>query len=280
MDPDTNGFIVFVKRLIRGGPAEGAACIRPGDLLVTLQDRDVRGQGLVHLREHILGPAGTLARMGFLAADGSYYVCDIVRSAYREAPPPATAVYPAQPHYHTHGGAGFIPRQTAPPIQSSTIAVAIRRPDILRPAPPQQRPVAASAYASAGSAPRAPQAYTGGPEYYAGGPAAHAGFQPTGGAFVRGHPAVAAAAPPASLRPPPAARHVEPWLQPPPAATRQPLGPGTPPRAAPAPHRLSPGERFSPGRRPDEYLDRGYTQYDAQVCDPCLPHPHPPPPLL
>ena len=250
MDPDTSGFIVFVKRLIRGGPAERAACIRPGDLLVSLQDRDVRGHGLARLRDHILGPAGSLARMGFLSADGAFYVCDVVRSAYREAPPPAPAAlaqYPPQPlgGNRAYGGAGGAPHQAAPPIQAGTIAVAIRRPDILRPAPQHQQwpAAAASAYASAGSAPRAPQAY-GGPAYYAG---------------------------PASVRPQPAARHVEPWLQPPPpAATRQPLGPGTPPppRAAPAPQRHGAGERFSPGRRPDEYLDRGYTRCDAQVRSP------------
>ena len=260
MDPDTDGFIVFVKRLIRGGPAEADARIRPGDLLVSLQDRDVRGHGLVRLREHILGPAGSLARMGLLSADGAFYTADVVRGAYREAPPPAPAApiqylppLPDQPlagYYYTHGA----PHQTAPPIQPATVAAALRCP-----APPQQRPAMASAYASAGSAPRAPQAHGD----YCAGPAAHAAFRPTGGPAARGYPE-------ASVRPHHAvSRPVEPWMQPPP---RRPLGrpEGTPPRpgAAPAPQRRSPGvagERFSPGRRPDEYLEHGYTQHDAQV---------------
>ena len=56
---------------------------------------------MVYLREHT--PAGSLARMGFLSADGAFYTATVVRGAYREAPPAPAALIqylaplPAQP---------------------------------------------------------------------------------------------------------------------------------------------------------------------------------------
>jgi len=54
--------LVYVKRLVAGGPADQVRCITPGDTLILIDGEDVYGWGLDVLRTRIPGPMGTSVR--------------------------------------------------------------------------------------------------------------------------------------------------------------------------------------------------------------------------
>eukprot|EP00961_Rhodomonas_salina_P244363 3302504-Rhodomonas_salina.1 len=73
IDPQTGGMTVYVKRLVRGGPADSSGQIQPGDTLLLINSEDVYGLSLNVLRNKIPGPAGTSVRLGFKNAQGRFY---------------------------------------------------------------------------------------------------------------------------------------------------------------------------------------------------------------
>ena len=135
IDASNGGFVVFAKRLIRGGPAEisQGQRVQPGDLLVSLDGRDVRGLGLVSLRDRIRGPPGSVACLGFLAANGAFYSCDIVRSVYQEAhtqpgpqpPPPSRSTAPLMAPAPLMAASAL---PTAPSVLTGATAVRVHGP--------------------------------------------------------------------------------------------------------------------------------------------------------
>ena len=78
--------LVYVKRLVKGGPADQAQRIQPGDVLVLINAEDIYGQGLDILRDKIPGPAGTTVRLGFRSYAGQLYEVDLARTAYGDQP--------------------------------------------------------------------------------------------------------------------------------------------------------------------------------------------------
>jgi len=74
--------LVYVKRLVKGGPADQASCIQPGDVLQLINGEDIYGQGLDILRDKIPGPAGTSVKLGFRSYAGQLYEVDLARTAY------------------------------------------------------------------------------------------------------------------------------------------------------------------------------------------------------
>jgi C-terminal processing protease CtpA/Prc len=63
--------LVYVKRLVAGGPADQVRCITPGDTLILIDGEDVYGWGLDVLRTRIPGPMGTSVRLGSAPAPGT-----------------------------------------------------------------------------------------------------------------------------------------------------------------------------------------------------------------
>ncbi len=74
--------LVYVKRLVRGGPADQSGRIQPGDVLQLINGEDIYGQGLDLLREKIPGPAGSMVKLGFRSYAGVLYEVDLARTAY------------------------------------------------------------------------------------------------------------------------------------------------------------------------------------------------------
>ena len=48
IDMRTGGMVVFVKRLVKGGPADLSRKIQPGDVLQLINGEDVYGQGTIN----------------------------------------------------------------------------------------------------------------------------------------------------------------------------------------------------------------------------------------
>ena len=93
--------LVYVKRLVKGGPADQCNRIQPGDVLQIINGEDIYGQGLDILRDKIPGPAGTMVKLGFRSYAGQLYEVDLARTAYGDQPPeaaqptaPAPQAYP------------------------------------------------------------------------------------------------------------------------------------------------------------------------------------------
>ncbi len=86
---EQNGFIaVTIKSLIPGSPAERSGLLKPGDLVVRVDDTDVIGQPLQQLRQIIPGPRGSSCKLGFLrgsiingveGAGGQYFSVELIR---------------------------------------------------------------------------------------------------------------------------------------------------------------------------------------------------------
>jgi hypothetical protein len=79
--------LVYVKRLVRGGPADQSGRIQPGDVLQLINGEDIYGQGLDILREKIPGPAGSMVKLGFRSFAGVLYEVDLARNAYGDQQP-------------------------------------------------------------------------------------------------------------------------------------------------------------------------------------------------
>jgi len=113
IDPSTGGMTIYVKRILKAGPADTAGVVAPGDVLVSLDGARLNGAGLDVMRSRIPGAAGSTVCLGFRPASGPEYVAALTRSAYGEdatpdvpwdmiaAPPntspPLQPVYPAAP---------------------------------------------------------------------------------------------------------------------------------------------------------------------------------------
>lgn len=82
--------LVYVKRLVKGGPADQSGRIQPGDVLQLINGEDIYGQGLDILREKIPGPAGSTVKLGFRSYAGQLYEVDLARTAYGDQPPEAS----------------------------------------------------------------------------------------------------------------------------------------------------------------------------------------------
>jgi hypothetical protein len=98
IDPRSGGFLVYVKHLVKGGPADQSGRIQPGDVLQLINGEDIYGQGLDILREKIPGPAGSNVKLGFRSYAGALYEVDLARTAYGDQPPdaPEQQVYAPQ----------------------------------------------------------------------------------------------------------------------------------------------------------------------------------------
>mmetsp|Transcript_57287 Transcript_57287/g.134504 ORF Transcript_57287/g.134504 Transcript_57287/m.134504 type:complete len:419 (+) Transcript_57287:129-1385(+) len=95
IDPQTGGMTVYVKRLVRGGPADSSGQIQPGDTLLLINSEDVYGLSLNVLRNKIPGPAGTSVRLGFKNAQGRFYEVNLSRTAYGDNSAPQQQQQPA-----------------------------------------------------------------------------------------------------------------------------------------------------------------------------------------
>ena len=94
IDANTSGFKVFVKRIVRGGPAHVHGGVSPGDVLLFVDHENVQGQGLDILRTKIPGPAGSLVNLAFRASNGMVYDVLLARTAYgNDEPAPQQAAY-------------------------------------------------------------------------------------------------------------------------------------------------------------------------------------------
>ena len=70
---------IFVERTVPGGPADRSGRVRQGDLLVTIDGRDVYGQDIEHITKSIVGPEGSAVCLGFYNFDRSYIEVTINR---------------------------------------------------------------------------------------------------------------------------------------------------------------------------------------------------------
>eukprot|EP00286_Rhodomonas_abbreviata_P018924 CAMPEP_0181307122 /NCGR_PEP_ID=MMETSP1101-20121128/10692_1 /TAXON_ID=46948 /ORGANISM="Rhodomonas abbreviata, Strain Caron Lab Isolate" /LENGTH=247 /DNA_ID=CAMNT_0023413279 /DNA_START=81 /DNA_END=821 /DNA_ORIENTATION=- len=86
IDPNTGGMHVYVKRIVKGGPADANGQIQPGDSLLLINGEDVYGLGLDVLRNKIPGPANTSVRLGFKNGSGQLYETNLIRTAYGSEP--------------------------------------------------------------------------------------------------------------------------------------------------------------------------------------------------
>jgi hypothetical protein len=91
--------LVYVKRLVKGGPADQAQRIQPGDVLQLINGEDIYGQGLDILRDKIPGPAGTTVKLGFRSYAGQLYEVDLARTAYGDQPEAAAQPLAAGAQY-------------------------------------------------------------------------------------------------------------------------------------------------------------------------------------
>mmetsp|Transcript_12800 Transcript_12800/g.20127 ORF Transcript_12800/g.20127 Transcript_12800/m.20127 type:complete len:195 (+) Transcript_12800:45-629(+) len=72
--------VARVKSLVPGGPAEQTGIIEIGDALCEVDDVDVYGQPLCELGKHVLGPSGSVVKLGFeKCRTGERYVTHLVR---------------------------------------------------------------------------------------------------------------------------------------------------------------------------------------------------------
>jgi len=62
---------IFVAQTAPGGPADRTGRVRQGDLLVTIDGKDMFGQDLEYVSKYILGPEGSAVRLGFYNSNGS-----------------------------------------------------------------------------------------------------------------------------------------------------------------------------------------------------------------
>lgn len=130
IDPRSGGMLVYVKRLVRDGPADQCKRIQPGDVLQLIDGEDIYGQGLDILRDKIPGPAGTSVNLGFRSYAGQLYEVDLQRTAYGDKQPEATQV-PAAAQY-------FMPRAMMPQAHKQYVAQVPQQPQYFMAAPRQQ----------------------------------------------------------------------------------------------------------------------------------------------
>jgi len=57
-----SGSDIVVNHLIRGGSAERSGKVQAGDVIVAIDDKDVRGKGVSEMRNFIVGPEGSKVR--------------------------------------------------------------------------------------------------------------------------------------------------------------------------------------------------------------------------
>ena len=72
--------IVCVESVTEGSPAYYCGRIKKGDILVLIDTMTVQGQTLQTVYSSVAGPAGSVVRLGFLAADSDYIEVKLERS--------------------------------------------------------------------------------------------------------------------------------------------------------------------------------------------------------
>jgi len=75
-----SGSDIVVNHLIRGGSAERSAKVQSGDVIVSIDDRDVRGKGVGEMRNFIVGPEGSTVNLGFVR-DGQTFTVALLRGS-------------------------------------------------------------------------------------------------------------------------------------------------------------------------------------------------------
>ena len=69
---DENVGGIFVERIAPGVPSDRTGCVRQGDFLVTIDDKDVHGQDLEYISKCSQVPEGSEVRLGFYNSDVVY----------------------------------------------------------------------------------------------------------------------------------------------------------------------------------------------------------------
>ena len=75
-----SGSDIVVNHLIRGGSAERSGKVQSGDVIVSIDDRDVRGKGVGEMRNFIVGPEGSTVNLGFVR-DGQSFTVALLRGS-------------------------------------------------------------------------------------------------------------------------------------------------------------------------------------------------------
>lgn len=71
----------MVNHLIRGGSAERSGTIKAGDMIVSIDSRDVRGKSVSEMRNYIVGAEGSTVILGFVRPEGGEYTAQLVRGS-------------------------------------------------------------------------------------------------------------------------------------------------------------------------------------------------------
>jgi hypothetical protein len=69
-----SGSDIVVNHLIRGGSAERSGKVQAGDIIISIDDKDVRNKGVGEMRNFIVGPEGSTVTLGFMRDGGSFTV--------------------------------------------------------------------------------------------------------------------------------------------------------------------------------------------------------------
>jgi hypothetical protein len=79
---------IFVAQIVPGGPADRTGRVSQGDLLVTIDSKDMFGQDLEYVSKYILGTEGSVVRLGFYKCNsrGSYAEVAINRGIVASPP--------------------------------------------------------------------------------------------------------------------------------------------------------------------------------------------------
>eukprot|EP00802_Teleaulax_amphioxeia_P015738 Tamp_15836.p1 GENE.Tamp_15836~~Tamp_15836.p1 ORF type:complete len:443 (-),score=83.51 Tamp_15836:184-1464(-) len=75
-----SGSDIVVNHLIRGGSAERSGKVQAGDVIVAIDDKDVRGKGVSEMRNFIVGPEGSKVNLGF-NRDGQSFTVSLLRGS-------------------------------------------------------------------------------------------------------------------------------------------------------------------------------------------------------
>jgi hypothetical protein len=69
-----SGSDIVVNHLIRGGSAERSGKVVAGDIIVSIDDNDVRSNGVGQMRNFIVGPEGSTVNLTFVRNEESFTV--------------------------------------------------------------------------------------------------------------------------------------------------------------------------------------------------------------
>jgi len=75
-----SGSDIVVNHLIRGGSAERSGKVQAGDVIVSIDDKDVRAKGVSEMRNFIVGPEGSTVNLGF-NRNGQEFIVALLRGS-------------------------------------------------------------------------------------------------------------------------------------------------------------------------------------------------------